>query len=58
MLGRDGTEAGVVLSVTCEAGAGAGSKKTIAELPQEPMRGYKDLVDEGARFKRKNTMIP
>lgn len=57
-MGRDGTEAGVVLSVTCEAGAGAGSKKTIAELPQEPMRGYKDLVDEGARFKRKNTMIP
>lgn len=37
-MGRDGTEAGVVLSVTCEAGAGAGSKKTIAELPQEPIR--------------------
>jgi hypothetical protein len=38
VLGWDGTGAGVVLSVTCGAGAGAGSKKTIAELPQEPMK--------------------
>jgi hypothetical protein len=38
VLGWDGTGAGVAFSVTCVAGAGAGSEGTIAVLPQQPMR--------------------
>ena len=38
VLGWDGTGAGVAFSVTCVAGAGAGSEGTMAVLPQQPMR--------------------